>query len=119
DQLRAFVTPYNVNAAVRYGGIAGLKETAYENKMKKLNNQVRDKTKKELTAMGYEVIPYPNNFFMVNVKKDVNNMADGFSKKGILGGRKFSPMNHWLRVSVGTEDEMNRFTKTFKELLGT
>jgi histidinol-phosphate/aromatic aminotransferase/cobyric acid decarboxylase-like protein len=25
-------------------------------------------------------------------------------------------MNEWLRVSVGTEDEMNRFMKAFKEI---
>jgi histidinol-phosphate aminotransferase len=118
DQLRAFVTPYNVNAAVRYGAIAALKDSAYEAKMKQLNIQVRDKTTKELTAMGFEVIPSQTNFFMVNVKKNVNDVADAFSKKGILVGRRFPPMNQWLRVSVGTEDEMNRFTNAFKELFG-
>jgi len=25
-------------------------------------------------------------------------------------------MNEWLRVSVGTEDEMDRFMKAFKEI---
>jgi histidinol-phosphate aminotransferase len=86
--------------------------------MKQLNTEVRDKTVKELTAMGYEVIPSQTNFFMVNVKKNVDELADAFSKKGILVGRRFPPMNQWLRVSVGTENEMNRFTNTFKELLG-
>ena len=119
DQLKSFVTPYNVNAAVRYGGIAALKDSAYEAKMKQLNKQVRDKTTSELTTMGYEVIPSQTNFFMVNVKRDVNGVADGFSKKGILVGRRFPPMDKWLRVSVGTEDEMSRFIKAFKELLAT
>jgi histidinol-phosphate aminotransferase len=86
--------------------------------MKQLNKQVRDKTTNELTAMGYEVIASQTNFFIVNVKKDVNEVADAFSKKGILVGRRFPPMNKWLRVSIGTEDEMNRFTNAFKELLG-
>jgi len=53
---------------------------------------------------------------MVNVKKDVTAVAENFLKKGVIVGRKFSPMNEWLRVSVGTDDEMKRFTVAFKEL---
>jgi histidinol-phosphate aminotransferase len=66
--------------------------------------------------MGYEVIPSQANFFMVNVKKDVTPVGEEFLKKGILVGRKFPPMNEWLRVSVGSDDEMNRFMKAFKEV---
>jgi len=70
----------------------------------------------ELKAMGYELIPSQTNFFMVNVKTDVTHVGEEFQKREILVGRKFPPMNEWLRVSVGTEDEMNRFMKAFKEI---
>jgi len=53
---------------------------------------------------------------VVNVKKDVRQVGDEFQKRGILVGRKFPLMNEWLRVSVGTEDEMDRFMKAFKEI---
>ena len=53
---------------------------------------------------------------MVNVKKDVTGVGEEFLKKGYVVGRKFPPMNEWLRVSVGTDDEMKGFMKTFKEL---
>ena len=66
--------------------------------------------------MGYEVIPSQANFFMVNVKKDVASVGEEFLKKGFVVGRKFPPMNEWLRVSVGTDEEMNGFMKAFKEL---
>ena len=66
--------------------------------------------------MGYQVIPSQTNYFMINVKRDVTAVGEEFSKKGILVGRKFPPMNEWLRVSVGTEDEMDRFMKAFKEI---
>jgi histidinol-phosphate aminotransferase len=56
---------------------------------------------------------------MVNVKTDVTQVGEEFQKKGILVGRKFPPMNEWLRVSVGTEDEMNRFMKAFKEIFSS
>jgi histidinol-phosphate aminotransferase len=56
---------------------------------------------------------------MVNVKTDVTPLGEEFRKREILIGRRFPPMNEWLRVSVGTEDEMNRFMKAFKEILSS
>jgi histidinol-phosphate aminotransferase len=116
ELLKPLVVSYNTNAVVKYGGVAALKDTAYEAKMKQLNKQVRDKTMNELKTMGYELIPSQTNFFMVNVKTDVTQVGEEFQKKGILVGRKFPPMNEWLRVSVGTDDEMNRFMKAFQEI---
>jgi histidinol-phosphate aminotransferase len=116
DVLRPLVVSYNTSTIVKFGGVASLKDTANEAKIKQINRQLRDKTTNELKAMGYEIIPSQTNFFMVNVKKDVSAVGEEFTKKGILVGRKFPPMNEWLRVSIGTEDEMNRFMKAFKEL---
>ncbi len=116
DLLKPLVVSYNTNAVVKYGGVASLKDTTYQAKLKQLNKQLRDKTTNELKAMGYQVIPSQTNFFMVNVKRDVSPLGEEFQKQGILIGRKFPPMNEWLRVSVGTEDEMNRFMKAFKDI---
>src|SRR4030095_3943215 len=69
-----------------------------------------------LRGWGYEIIPSETNFFMVNVGKDVSAVADDFKKRKVLVGRKFPPMNNWLRVSVGTEPEMTRFMAAFKEM---
>ncbi len=116
DQLRPFVMTYNTNTIVKFGGVASLKDTANEAKIKQINKQIRDRVTNELKAMGYEVIPSQANFFMVNVKKDVTGVGEEFLKKGFVVGRKFPPMNEWLRISVGTDDEMKGFMKTFKEL---
>src|SRR5437016_6750167 len=116
DQLRPFVMAYNTNTIVKFGGVASLKDTANEAKTKQLNKQIRDRVTNELKTMGYEVIPSQANFFMVDVKKDVTAVGEEFLKKGIVIGRKFPPMNEWLRVSVGTDDEMKSFMKAFKEL---
>jgi histidinol-phosphate aminotransferase len=119
ELLKPLVVSYNTNAIVKYGGVAALKDTTYEARIKRLNKQLLDKTTNELKAMGYEVIPSQTNFFMVNVKTDVMQVGEEFKKKEILVGRKFPPMNEWLRVSVGTEDEMNRFMKAFKEIFSS
>ena len=105
-----------ISAVVKYGGVAALNDTAYEKKIKHMTIDLREKTVKDLRGWGYEVIPSETNFFMVDVGKDVTAVADDFKKRKILVGRKFPPMNNWLRVSVGTEPEMARFVLAFKEL---
>ncbi len=116
ERMRPYAMSYNANALVKYGAVAALKDTAYENKIKQLTVSLRNQTTKELTTLGYEVIPSETNFFMVNVGSDVTPLAEEFKKRGVLVGRKFPPMNNWLRVSVGTEPEMARFMTAFKEL---
>ncbi len=106
----------SLNAVVKYGGVAALKDTAYEKKIKQMTIELRERTIKDLRGWGYEVIPSETNFFMVDVGKDVTVVAEDFKKRKVLVGRKFPPMNNWLRVSVGTEPEMARFTAAFKEM---
>ncbi|HEU4389924.1 MAG TPA: histidinol-phosphate transaminase, partial [Blastocatellia bacterium] len=105
-----------LNAVVKYGGVAALNDTAYEKKIRQMTIALREKTTKDLRSYGYDVIPSECNFFMVNVGRDVTQVADDFKKRKVLVGRKFPPMNNWLRVSVGTEQEMDRFTTAFKEI---
>ncbi len=116
DQMRSVLYGSSINALVRHGGVAALKDTSYESKIRQLTRQMREQTMTELKSMGYELIPSDTNFFMVNIKKDVAQAGEEFRKKGILVGRKFPPMDQWLRVSVGTPDEMKRFMTAFKEI---
>ncbi len=62
------------------------------------------------------MIPSDANFFMVNVGRDITPVIEEFRKRNVLVGRKFPPMNNWLRVSIGTEAEMARFMVAFKEI---
>jgi histidinol-phosphate aminotransferase len=106
----------SINAIVKHGGVAALKDTAYENKIRQMTIALRNQTTKELSDWGYEVIPSEANFFMVNVGRDITPIIEDFKKREVLVGRKFPPMNNWLRVSIGTEPEMARFLAAFKEL---
>jgi histidinol-phosphate aminotransferase len=108
---------YNsVNAIVKWGGVAALRDTESQTQVKKLTIALRDKTTKELQRLGYEVIPSQANFFMVGIKRPVTSVLEQFRHKGVLVGRPFPPLNEHLRVSVGTAEEMDRFTAAFKEI---
>lgn len=116
DRMRVYSINYGVNAIVKYGGVAALADTAAQEKVRRLNTDLRTKTTKELERLGYEVIPSQTNFFMVNVGRDVVQVAADFKKRGVMVGRPFPPMTKHLRVSVGDASEMDRFMTAFKEI---
>jgi histidinol-phosphate aminotransferase len=116
QQMRPFSTG-TINAIVKWGGVAALKDTESQAKVKKITIDLRTKTTSELQGLGYSVIPSDTNFFMVHIKRPVVPVIDEFKKKGVLVGRPFPPMLEHLRVSVGTADEMRRFMVAFKEIV--
>jgi histidinol-phosphate aminotransferase len=108
----------SINALVKWGGVAALKDVASQERVRRTTRELRDKTTAELKALGFSVIPSQTNFFMVHVKRHVVPLAEEFRKKGVLVGRPFPPMTEHLRVSIGTADEMSRFMAAFRDIFG-
>jgi histidinol-phosphate aminotransferase len=112
--------PYSmgsINALVKWGGVASIKDTQGQADVKAKVIALRNKTTRALEAHGYPVIPSQTNFFMVSLEgRNVQPVIEEFRAKGILVGRPFPPMVQHLRVSVGVPDEMDRFLKAFKEI---
>jgi len=115
-QLRVYASN-SVNVLAKHGAVASLKDTAGQAEVKKKIVALRNKTTRDLEAYGYPVIPSQTNFFMVSLHDaTVQPTIEAFKAKGILVGRPFPPMVDHLRVSVGLPDEMDKFTKAFKEI---
>lgn len=107
----------SINALVKWGGVASLKDTASQAEVKRKVIEQRAKTVRELEDWGYPVIPSQTNFFMVSLEgRTVQPVIEEFRAKGVLVGRPFPPMLQHLRVSIGLPEEMDRFTKAFKEI---
>ncbi len=117
DQMQPY-SMGSINAIVKWGGVAALRDTASQEKVKSVTLQLRKKTTSELTSLGYEVIPSETNFFMVHIKRQVVPVIEEFRKRGVAVGRPFPPMLEHLRVSIGTADEMDRFMVAFKDIFG-
>jgi len=111
--------PYSmgsINALVKHGGAASLKDTASQAEVKAKVMALRKKTTSELNALGYDTLPSETNFFMVSIGREVVPVIEEFRKKGVAVGRPFPPMTTHMRVSIGTADEMARFMTAFKEI---
>ena len=108
----------SVNVLARYGATAALKNKPAMEEAKRKTIALREKAAKDLTALGYEVIPSQANFFMVGLRREVQPVIQAFREEGVLVGRPFPPMTQHLRVSVGLPDEMDRFMVAFKKIMG-
>jgi len=111
--------PYSmgsINALVKWGGVASLKDTQSQADVKKKVIDLRKKTTGDLEAYGYECLPSETNFFMVAIRREIQPVIQEFAAKKVAVGRPFPPMTKHMRVSIGTADEMDRFMKAFKEI---
>jgi histidinol-phosphate aminotransferase len=71
----------------------------------------------ELEKDGRTYIPSQANFVMIHVGTDVTPIIKAFGQREILVGRKFTTMENWLRVSMGTPEEMQKFVAALREIV--
>jgi histidinol-phosphate aminotransferase len=115
DRMRPY-SMQSINALVKWGGVASLKDTASQADVKKRVIDLRKKTTADLEAYGYHTLPSETNFFMVEIGREIQPVIQEFAAKKIAVGRPFPPMTTHMRVSIGTAEEMARFTTAFKEI---
>jgi histidinol-phosphate/aromatic aminotransferase/cobyric acid decarboxylase-like protein len=70
-----------------------------------------------LDSHGFEYIPSVSNKFMVNVRRPGREIIDALMKEKIYVGRVWPSMPTYVRVSVGTRDEMNQFKTAFLKVM--
>ncbi len=115
-QRLATYTTGTVNALVKWGAAAALQDKDAEARVREVTIAARNRTTAQLRSWGYHVIPSETNFFMVRTGRPVAQVRAEFRRRGIAVGRPFPPMLDHLRVSVGTDEDMDRFAAAFKDI---
>jgi histidinol-phosphate aminotransferase len=110
--------PFNANGIAQEGALAGLKDDEHQQKTRELTWAGRDYLQKEFAAMGLEFVPSFANFVLVKVG-DGNGLFKKLLKTGIIVRDMTSyKLPEWIRVSVGTMPQNERFIAELKKLLG-
>jgi histidinol-phosphate aminotransferase len=108
----------SINALVKWGGVAALRDDAAMSRVRTETLHLRKKTIATLESMGFDVIPTETNFFMLHVRRPSDDVREQFRRHGVLVGRSFPPLTEHLRVSVGTPAEIDRFMVAFRQSFG-
>jgi len=115
-RMGSYLTEDNANAAVLAAALAGLRDQDHVASCRKQLNGSRRWLAEQLTKAGWQVVPSQANFVMINMNRDVKPVIEQFHERKILVGRKFPSMGNFLRVTIGTQEEMVAFLAAFQEI---
>jgi histidinol-phosphate/aromatic aminotransferase/cobyric acid decarboxylase-like protein len=94
-----------------------LKDSALVPERRRINAAVRQQTFQWLDRNGFSYIPSESNCFMVDVKRPGQELRDAMAKENVFVGRVWPIMPTWVRVTVGTQEEMARFQTAFQKVM--
>jgi len=108
--------PFNGNAAVLAAAHGSLSDQEYIHGCAEKMNASRRWLGEQLTKDGRKFIPSQANFVMIDMGTDVNPIIEQFRARKILVGRRFPSMPNFLRVSIGTQPEVEQFAAALREI---
>ena len=108
--------PFNANSLALNLGKIALSDQEHIDKSVKINSSGMERVKMAFDSFKYSYIESWGNFISFDAKQDSDEAFQYFLKKGvILRSLKVYEMPQHLRVSIGTEEEMDFFLKVLEE----
>jgi histidinol-phosphate aminotransferase len=97
--------------------IASLKDPGLVPERRRVNSTVRQQTFEWLERNGFTYIQSESNCFMVDTKRPGKEVREAMAKEDVMIGRTWPIMPNWVRVTVGTRPEMERFQTAFLKVM--
>lgn len=113
QRLRRFQTQDNVNMVVAQAGVAAIQDTEEMHGAARRNAADRQEFLAQAARRGLTAIPSYANFAMIDAGRPATQVASYFKQNGILVGRRFPPMDNFVRVSFGRPHEMQQFWRVW------
>lgn len=118
ERVKNSFNSYPVDSLCSAVGIAALEDEEHFEACRSAVITTRERTRQRLEQLGFEVLPSQTNFLLVShPQQDAAQLFVGLRKRGVLV-RHFNTetLNNWLRISIGTDDEMNNLIGTLEAL---
>lgn len=114
------LTPFSAGALPITGmaaASASLKSKDVVPVRRKIIGDVRRDVLAFMDKHSFEYVPSVSNKFMVNVKKPGEEVIMAMRKEKVYIGRVWTSMPTYVRVSVGTQEEMDKFKTAFLKVM--
>jgi histidinol-phosphate aminotransferase len=85
---------------------------------RKLIADVREDVLDFLDQRGFKCVPSVSNCFMVDVRRPGGEIVEALKREKVVIGRVWPSWPTHVRVTVGTEDEMDKFKSAFLKVTG-
>jgi histidinol-phosphate aminotransferase len=96
---------------------ASLKHEHLIPERKQINAAIRQKTFDWLSSQGYSYTPSQSNCFMLDTKRPAKEVIDAMAKRNVYIGRQWPVWPTHVRITVGTQPEMDAFHEAFQAVM--
>jgi histidinol-phosphate aminotransferase len=119
-RLNEFRMPYAVNLPSIAAATTALGNQAHIDQERTRNTSVKAFTLKAFEQMGFKATDSQTNFIFVNINRPAAAFRDACRTAGVMVGRDFPPYEKThCRISIGTQQEMERAVGIFRKVLGS
>ncbi|SEP68661.1 histidinol-phosphate aminotransferase [Solimonas aquatica] len=118
DVLNRVRQPFNNNSMALLAAEVALDDQDYVQRSVELNTRERARLSEALRGMGLTVLPSQANFLAIGFGRDAKPVHQGLLEQGVIVRPIASyQLPHYLRVSIGTEAENDRFLAALRKVL--
>jgi histidinol-phosphate aminotransferase len=96
---------------------AAFTDTAHIAAERARNRAVRQATRERFEAAGYRVLPSAANFVMIDIRRDAGSFGWDCRRQRIAVARPFPPLTTCMRLTIGTQAEMDEAVPAILALL--
>ena len=110
---------YTMDAIALAVGEASIRDEDYFQQTCRKVSTTRDRSAEELRALGFTVLPSLTNFlFVTHPEKKAPDIFAALREKGIfIRYFKLPRIDNYLRITVGTDEQMDKLIAALKEIL--
>jgi histidinol-phosphate/aromatic aminotransferase/cobyric acid decarboxylase-like protein len=84
---------------------------------RKIMGDVREDVFNYMEKNRFHYVPSVSNCFMVDVKRPGDEVVMAMRREKVYIGRVWQAWPIWVRVTIGTQDEMNKFKTAFSKVM--
>ena len=118
DILNRVRQPFNTNMLAQAAAIASLDDSEHVIKSVKMNNTGKAFLQNAFREMNLNYLPTMGNFISVNVKQDGLALYQKLLQQGVIVRPVANyDMPEYLRITIGTKQQNERFIETLKQCL--
>ena len=116
--VRDSINSYTVDRLAQAGAAAAIRDEGYFQSIRRRVMDTREWTERTLREKGFTVLPSQANFlFVSHPDRTGKELLDGLRRRGVLVRWWPIPeIENWLRISIGTQEEMAALSAALEEL---
>lgn len=107
----------NVNIMALVAATASLDDTRHVDQGRRDNSEAKGRVCLALDKLKYRYISSQANFIMIDLRRDVRPVIASLGQRNVQVGRFFPSLPNFMRVTIGTQPQMETFVSAFRDIM--